>query len=115
MPTCSCGRRGPIIAWQLGHLIASGGNRFLPNIRGFGGGIARRLRREAHQERPPPTSQETSSRRRSISEAFEKVRGAMLAAVEKMSDADFDRPNNGPMKDFAPTMGTLLLLAVTTR
>ena len=41
---------------------------------------------------------------------FNQVRGATLAAVDKLSDADLDKPTPPEWKDFAPTVGALLLL-----
>jgi uncharacterized damage-inducible protein DinB len=99
------------IAWQLGHLIASEAMHFLPNIPGGGtvelpdGFAAKHTKTTAASDNPADFYTKAQ-----YLETFDKVRGAVLAAVEKMSDADLDRPNNGPMKDFAPTIGTLLLL-----
>ncbi len=42
-------------------------------------------------------------------ELFAKVRAATIAALEKLSDADLDRPTTGRMLDFAPTFGQLFL------
>jgi len=42
--------------------------------------------------------------------AFNKVRQATLAAVERMSDADLDRASTGDMAKWAPTVGDLLVL-----
>lgn len=39
-----------------------------------------------------------------------KMRDATLAAVDKLSDSDFDRPNTNSMAKFAPTLGALLIL-----
>lgn len=41
---------------------------------------------------------------------FEQVRGATSAALAKLSDADLDRPTQGRMAGFAPTVGALFLL-----
>src|SRR5439155_3054226 len=41
---------------------------------------------------------------------FNKAREATLATLAKMSDADLDRPTEGNMAKFAPTLGALLLL-----
>jgi DinB superfamily len=43
-------------------------------------------------------------------ECFEKLRAATVAAVEKMSDTDFDAATKGSMAKFAPTVGDLLIL-----
>ncbi|HLL89915.1 MAG TPA: DinB family protein [Tepidisphaeraceae bacterium] len=41
---------------------------------------------------------------------FDEVRGATIAAVGKLSDADLDRPVEGNLAKFAPTLGRLFLL-----
>lgn len=41
---------------------------------------------------------------------FNKVRAVTMAELEKLSDADLDRPTAGPMAKFAPTLGNLFLL-----
>jgi uncharacterized damage-inducible protein DinB len=41
---------------------------------------------------------------------FTKVRAATIAAVEKLSDADLDKPNSGPMAQFAPNLAAMLIL-----
>jgi hypothetical protein len=42
---------------------------------------------------------------------FEKVRGATIAALGKLTDADLDRPTTGPGKAFAPTLGGAFIVA----
>jgi hypothetical protein len=41
---------------------------------------------------------------------FDAVRSATIVAVDKLSDADLDRPSTGQLATFAPTLGKLLLL-----
>lgn len=41
---------------------------------------------------------------------FNKAREATLAALAKMSDADLDKPTQGNMAKFAPTLGNLIVL-----
>ncbi|MCS6850204.1 MAG: DinB family protein [Gemmataceae bacterium] len=43
-------------------------------------------------------------------ELFQKVREATLAAVDRLTDADLDKPNTGRLAAFAPTLGALLIL-----
>ena len=43
-------------------------------------------------------------------EMFNNVRGTTISLVEKMSDADFDKPTTGGMAKWAPTVGALILL-----
>src|SRR5262249_30890864 len=41
---------------------------------------------------------------------FDRVRGATLAALAKLSDADLDRPTQGQMAPFAPTLAAFFIL-----
>jgi DinB superfamily len=41
---------------------------------------------------------------------FGKMRAITMAAVDKLTDADFDKPTTGSMAKFAPTLGALLIL-----
>lgn len=100
------------IAWQLGHLIVSTGSLLsavgqagpeLPP--GFG---------EAH------TSENVSSddRARFASKAtylelVERAKAALLAALEAVPDAALDQPGPERMRDYAPTVGAVLVLTAT--
>lgn len=98
------------IAWQLGHLISAEthfgamlpGARFPELPAGF-----------AQQHDKPTSSQEPPTgfaNKATYLDLFKKVRAASMAALDKMSDADLDKPTQGPMAQFAPTLGALLLL-----
>jgi hypothetical protein len=97
------------IAWQMGHLIASevalgqaiGGQYpdLPPELKILG-------KTETAKTNPDGGKLPVSG----YLDWFSRVRNATVAAVDKMSDADLDRPNNGPMKDFAPTVGHLVVL-----
>jgi hypothetical protein len=43
-------------------------------------------------------------------EWFGTMRSATIAAVDKLGDADFDKPTTNMMAKFAPTLGALLIL-----
>ena len=99
------------IAWQLGHLIESEGTYFVKMIPG------------AQYPPLPPDLKEQHGKAMAASDStkgfytkqryldlFNQVRGATLAAVDKLSDVDLDKPTPPEWKDFAPTVGALLLL-----
>jgi hypothetical protein len=96
------------IAWQLGHLINSE-TRFFATVPGV---AAPQLPAGfAEQHSKATASSDTGFRTKSeYLSLFNNVREATLAAVAKMSDADFDRPVTGDIAKFAPTAGALLLL-----
>jgi len=98
------------IAWQLGHLISSE-QRLSSVIPGaklveLPAGFADRHTKETSAIDPPKgfgTKDEYVS-------LFKKTREATLATLADMSDAMLDKPTQGQMKDFAPTLGDLLIL-----
>jgi hypothetical protein len=99
------------LAWQIGHLIHSEvmlvkgqlPDTSYPELpAGF---------REAHAgdavKRDGPTGFLGRDQYLSL---FEKVRDSTIAAVGKLTEADLDRPTQGRMAEFAPTLGSWLLL-----
>jgi hypothetical protein len=98
------------IAWQLGHLILSEvsmgsqvpGAAYPELPAGFA-----QQHDKAMAGQDPPSGFATKA---TYLDLFGRVRRATLAAVEKMSDADCDRPTQGRMAQFFPTLGALLLL-----
>jgi hypothetical protein len=99
------------VAWQLGHLIASE-CRMLATIPGgvspeLPAGFAERHSKETAGVEPPKgflTKAEYLA-------LFKKVREQTLAKLDKLPEADLDKPNTGPMAKFCPTLGLLFLLA----
>jgi uncharacterized damage-inducible protein DinB len=99
------------IAWQLGHLIAAE-----PYL------VRQALPEAAYPELPAGFDQAYGKEgaaadvprgvltRAQYVELFNKIRAATLAAVAKLSDADLDRPTQGNMAKFAPTLGDMLVL-----
>jgi uncharacterized damage-inducible protein DinB len=100
------------IAWQLGHLISSeismlsmipGGSPLeLPS------GFAERHGKET-AKLDPPKNFLTKAEYLSI---FKRVREQTMAKLDKLPDADLDKPNTGSMSKMCTTLGLLFLLAV---
>jgi hypothetical protein len=98
------------IAWQLGHLINAerGMGSQIPGVAyselpaGFD-----QQHEKATAAQDPPRGFGTKEQYLGL---FKKIRGASLEAVGKLSDADLDRPTQGQMAKFAPTLGALLIL-----
>ena len=98
------------IAWQIGHLIE--GEGYLGSV----------LPGAAYPELPSSLKgqygKETAATAPSggfLSKAqylewFNKVRAASIAVVDKLTDADLDKPNSGPMAKFAPNIAGLIVL-----
>ena len=99
------------IAWQLAHLIAA--EKML---------LEGQLPGVAYPEIPAPIASLGSERTGKVDppegyltkaqylESFGKMRGATIAAVEKLADSDLDKPTTNMMAKFAPTLGSLLIL-----
>jgi hypothetical protein len=98
------------IAWQIGHLIVSEpmlvkalpGGKYPELPAGFA-----EQHKEATAALNPPKGFATKA---TYVELFNKTRGATLALLDKLSDPDLDRPTEGKMAQFAPTLGALFLL-----
>jgi hypothetical protein len=96
------------IAWQLGHLIASerGMGKQIPGAdyptlpAGF----------EEHHCKETSSADTGFLTKGEYLGQFGIMRKATLAAVEGLSDADLDRPTEGAMAKYAPTVGALLLM-----
>jgi uncharacterized damage-inducible protein DinB len=99
------------IAWQLGHLIASESSFISKGPSGIAspelpaGWAEQHGKKTAAQD--PPKGFATKA---VYLDLFTKIRGATLAALQKASDADLDKPTLGDMAKFAPTLGDMFLL-----
>jgi hypothetical protein len=98
------------IAWQMGHLIE--GESFM----------GRELPGATYPELPANMkgqyTKETSKTapaggfltKQQYLDWFNKLRNATLANVDKLSDADLDKPNSGSMAKYAPRLADLIVL-----
>jgi len=97
------------IAWQWGHILAFEcivhpkiGATTPPLPANF-------VERHANEKSQLDTAGEFQTRAE-YAQIAKDLRGATLAALGKLTDADLDKPNEGKMAAFAPTLGDLLLL-----
>jgi hypothetical protein len=98
------------IGWQLAHLIASEKGmmaELLPGVQYPELPTALVTFGDTKTATQPASAPFTKAQ---YLEWFGKVRGATLAAVGKLSDSDLDRPTTGPMAQFAPNLGAMLIL-----
>jgi uncharacterized damage-inducible protein DinB len=99
------------IAWQMGHLT------------GFENGLLSDVLPHASAMELPASFKERHSSKTASSDnpkdffsrdeyvsLFNKVREATKSAVDKMSDADREKPSPGDMAKWAPTLNDLLLM-----
>jgi uncharacterized damage-inducible protein DinB len=98
------------IAWQLGHLIDAetqiGGMLNIPypelpaSVKGLGKTETTKTRADGGK-----------LAKADYIALLTKVRQATIAGLAKLPDSELDKPNTGPMKEMAPTMGSFLVLA----
>ena len=99
------------IAWQLGHLIDAELHLLTAVLPGakwpaLPAGFSEKHNKEASRLDGP----DQFLKKNDYLGLYSQVREATIAALDKLSDADLDRPTTGNMAKFAPTVGALLLL-----
>ena len=99
------------IAWQIGHVISS--EKFLlgPQLPG----ATYPNLPEGFDEVHNPKNAGAESTKGFLPKAqyldlFNSVRKATLNNLEKMSDADLEQANTGPLAKFAPTLASLIIM-----
>jgi hypothetical protein len=101
------------IAWQLGHVIASECRlgKQLPGAEcpELPAGFAEQ-HSKPNASMDPPKNFGTKAQ---YLELFNKVRQATLANLDRLSEADLDKPATGDIAKMAPTLGAILLLAAS--
>jgi hypothetical protein len=94
------------IAWQFGHLIMAEQSM----VKALGGQPPALPAGFAEQHSKQTAAADGASNfatKAQYLDLFNKTREAALAAAEKMSDADLDKPVEGSMARIAPTLGVL--------
>ena len=97
------------IAWQLGHMITSEAWLLaeLPGATYPESGMVLTDYGKETAQTGPKGGYLTKAK---YLDAFAKIRAASIANVERLTDADFDKPTKGPMAQFAPRLGDLVVL-----
>jgi hypothetical protein len=99
------------IAWQLGHLITSEVHMLAKEMPGMT--YPELPAGFADKHKPTTASVDGAAnfgKKEEYLALFNKVRGATLENLSRLSDADLDKPTSGNMAKFAPTFGSLLML-----
>jgi hypothetical protein len=99
------------IAWQLGHLISAEVGLLGPHLPGVSAVQLPAGFKEQHNKATaavdPPKGFLTKAEYLNL---FNQAREATIAALNKISDADLDKPMSGSMAKFAPTLGAMMVL-----
>jgi len=99
------------IAWQLGHLILAEVDLVGKHVPGVSFPELPAGCREKHsKEKSSGDAPGEFLKKAEYLNLFNNLREITVTAVDRLSDADLDRPNTGNMAKFAPTLGSLLLL-----
>jgi hypothetical protein len=99
------------IAWQIGHLIGAEKmllDGLLPGVK-YPEIPASIMSLRAGKDAPPPPTTGYLTKTEYL-DLFNKVRAATIAAVDKLTDSDLDRPNIKALQEFAPNLGAMLIL-----
>jgi uncharacterized damage-inducible protein DinB len=99
------------IAWQIGHVTAAE-KHFIKEVvpdAAYPDLPAAFLERHGPKKGPDDSPAGLCTKAEYL-DHFNKVRMATIAALDKLSDADLDRPNTGMMGKFAPRLGDLFVL-----
>lgn len=99
------------IAWQMGHLIQ--GEPWLTRQAAPDAAFPDLPAGFAQAHAPEASKNEGTQgylKKDEYLALFQKMRAATLAALDKFTDADLDRPTQGKMAQFAPTAGDMFLL-----
>jgi uncharacterized damage-inducible protein DinB len=97
------------IAWQLGHLIAS--EPHLGAMAGLEAKYPELPAGFAEQHDAKNSGSDTGFATKAVYlDLLTRTRQATLDTVAKLTATDLDRPTSGRMAQFAPTLGTLLVL-----
>jgi uncharacterized damage-inducible protein DinB len=99
------------IAWQLGHLIEAEGGLITQFVApgtypALPPGFKEKHTKETANAEPPKGFLSKAE----YMNLFNQARGVTLAVVDKLTEADLDKPTAGNMAKFAPTFGAILVL-----
>src|SRR5262245_32195080 len=98
------------IAWQLGHLIAAEQQllQMLPGCKGIE--LPAGYAEQHSKEKSHDASTKGFGKKADYLALYEKSRANVLKNLNAFSDADLDKPLEGPMSAVAPNLGGLFVL-----
>lgn len=97
-------------AWQVGNVCLAEVNMIREELPDMGYPTLPEGFLERHGTGVPADGPEGYLTKAEFLDLFEKVRENTLSLVGRLVDSDLDRPCTGSMKEYAPTLGKLLIL-----
>jgi hypothetical protein len=101
------------IAWQLGHLISSENHLLEAAVPGASIKLPEGFDEKHSKEQIGNDNPKDFCTKQQYIDLFDKVHGATLAALEKLSDTDLDNPAPEKFRSRFPTVGSLIILIAT--
>ena len=98
------------LAWQLGHLISSEQQLVNSVCAGASPELPAGFRENHGKDATGSDDRSKFPSKQQYVELFDKQRRATKAALDKMADADLDKPVSGEMHKICPTVGALFNL-----
>ncbi|MDB5322151.1 MAG: DinB superfamily protein [Phycisphaerales bacterium] len=100
-------------AWQLGHLIGSAAHMINAAAPGIVPEAAARIGEKCSGKTANVDDPAYFPDKTQLLEAFAQTHGAIAEWVKTLAPEQLARPTPGPMADFAPTVGHLILMTVS--
>ena len=102
-----------LVAWQLGHLIASEVHLLSMVAPGQGIELPDGFADDHSKEQCQNDDPANYLGKNEYIELFDKVRAASMAALDAYAESDFDNPAPENFREFFPTMGEMFTLIAT--
>jgi hypothetical protein len=101
------------LAWQLGHLISSEAGLVNAVCPGQGAELPAGFADQHSKQKCNVDDPAQFRTRQEYLDLFQKVRASTLAALEKLPEADFDKPSPESLRKRFPTVGAVFTLLAT--
>ena len=101
------------IAWQLGHLISSECSLLDSIVPGSATPLPEGFAAAHSKESSGENSPAKFHTKQEYLDLFDKSQAAVVAALDKLSAADLDKPGPDHFKDMFPTVGSIFILIAT--
>jgi hypothetical protein len=101
------------IAWQLGHLIASERQMVDNTVPGVMPALPEGFAEKHSKETAGSDDPKAVLKKDEYLKRYEQVRAGTVAALEKLTDADLDKPGPEAMRSYCPTVASVFNMQST--